>query len=322
VNETVERRNGTPRLSVIVPVYNDPSGIRTTLESVTAQTYPAENYEVVAVDNGSTDGTREVIRAFAGLYENVHLVVEDDVQGSYAARNEGIEFASGEVIAFIDADMTVDEDWVASVLASHEEHGWEYMGCAIETYVEGERTLGALYDHLLGGFPVERYMKEKGFTVTACLVVTREVFDEVGRFDERYTSQGDGEFGKRVREAGFVQHFEPEITMYHPTRTDLRAWLGKQVRIGRGAAQHRRFHPKYSEDGSPIAIGRFLPPNPLGFARRIPDGADPTAREVGLLYGVDYLSKLARTAGAITESIEQRLENRYGRVRSFDGREE
>ncbi len=310
VRGTDTQRDGLPTLSVVVPVYNDPRGIRTTLESVAEQTYPAESYEVLAVDNGSTDGTGEVIRAFAGLYDHVHLVVEDELQGSYAARNEGVENACGSLVAFLDADMTVEEDWAESVVASHERHGWDYMGAPVETYIEGERTIGAVYDDLLGGFPVEQYMTEKGFTVTASLAVTREVFDEVGSFDERYTSQGDGEFGKRVREAGFVQHYEPAITVYHPTRTDLRAWLRKQVRIGRGAAQHRRFHPGYSDDGSLIALGRFLPPNPVSFHRRLADATDPTARRLLTLYGVDYLSKLARTAGAIVESIDLRRSER------------
>ncbi|MFC6905717.1 glycosyltransferase [Halalkalicoccus tibetensis] len=301
-----EESGAEPRLSVVIPVYNDPRGIRETLESVAEQTYPTGEYEVLAVDNGSTDGTREVIRAFASFYGNVHLLVEDDVQGSYAARNEGIRQARGELVSFVDADMTVEDDWAESIVASYDEHGWDYMGYPIESYIKGRETLGAVYDRLLGGFPVERYMREKGFTVTASLVVTRELLEAVGPFDERYVSQGDGEFGKRVREAGFDQRFEPGITAYHPTRADLRAWLKKQVRIGRGAAQHRRFHPELSDDDSPFTIRRLLPPRPGQFYRRLAEATDPTPRRAMALYGVDYLSKLARTAGAIAERIDRR----------------
>ncbi|WP_255169131.1 glycosyltransferase [Natrononativus amylolyticus] len=306
---TTARESGTkPILSVVVPVYNDPRGIRETLESVTAQTYPAEAYEILAVDNGSTDGTREVIRAFESFHDTVRLLVEDEIQGSYAARNEGIEHARGEIVSFVDADMTVEEDWAESIVASYEEHGWDYMGCPVELYVERE-TLTATYDRTLGGFPVEQYMRERNFTGTGSLSVRREVFDAVGRFDERIVSQGDGEFGKRVAEAGFDQHFEPEITMYHAARSDLRAWLRKQVRIGRGAIQKQVYYPERTEGAErvhPLHPRKFLPPNPLGFYERLTAReARPSGREIAGLYAIDSLSKLARTGGGILEWIEQ-----------------
>jgi glycosyltransferase AglI len=295
-------------LSAVIPVYDDPRGIRMTLESVADQTYSANSYEVLAVDNGSTDGTREVIRSFASFHDHVHLLVEDEIQGSYAARNEGIRHARGELVSFVDADVTVEENWAESVVASFKEHGWDYMGCTIELYVEGEETLGSTYDELLGGFPVERYMEERDFTVTACLSIRRAVFDVVGLFDERIISQGDGEFGKRVADAGFDQHFEPGITMYHSARSDLRAWLRKQVRIGRGAVQKRTYYPERTEEREavhPLHPRKFLPPRPWGFHARLIDATDPTLREVGALYAIDYLSKLARTGGGIYEWVEQ-----------------
>jgi glycosyltransferase AglI len=315
---TADESGAEPVLSVIIPVYNDPKGIRMTLESVVEQTYPAGSYEVLAVDNGSTDGTREVIRAFAGLYENVHLFVHDDVQGSYAARNEGIEHARGEIVSFIDADMTVDEDWAESVVASHERHGWDYMGAPVELYVEGEETLTAAYDRALGGFPVEQYMREREFAGTGSLSIRKGVFDSVGVFDDRIISQGDGEFGKRVAEAGFVQHFEPEITMYHAARTDLRAWLRKQVRIGRGAMQKRAYYPERTEDAErthPLHPRKFLPPKPWDFYRRLTAATEPTVRETVGLYAIDYASKLARTGGGIAEWIDQSREGESPRGR-------
>ena len=125
-------------ISVVIPVYNDSEGIRTTLESLTAQTYPTNAYEVLVVDNGSADDTREVVQEYCERYPGlVSLLVEDEIQSSYAARNRGIERACGSLVAFIDADMTVEPTWAESVVASRREHGWDYMGCRIETYVEG-----------------------------------------------------------------------------------------------------------------------------------------------------------------------------------------
>jgi glycosyltransferase AglI len=294
-----------PMLSVVIPVYNDPKGIRMTLETLVEQTYPTDEYEILAVDNGSTDGTPEVVRAFAGFYDHVDLLIEDEIQGSYAARNEGIRHAQGEVISFIDADVTVEEAWAKSVVDSFESYGWDYMGCRIETYTKDGETLGAVYDQLLGGFPVEEYLERHNFAVTACLSVHRNVFDAVGTFDDRIRSHGDEEFGKRVHEAGFEQYFEPEIIAYHPTRSTLRAWLEKQFRIGRGAMEIQKYHPEKSKRSSPFALRRFLPTRPRGFYTRLTDATNPNPRLAVVLYLIDYLSKLARTAGSVYERAKQ-----------------
>ena len=288
-------------ISVVVPVYNDPEGIRTTLESLTAQTYPVDAYEVLVVDNGSGDDTREVVQEYCERHPDlVSLLVEDEIQSSYAARNRGIERARGSLVAFIDADMTVEPTWAESVVASHREHGWDYMGCRIETYVEGEDSLTATYDRAMG-FTVQRYLDQANFAVTACLTVTKSVFDSVGRFDARLISGGDGEFGQRVHAAGFDQCYDPDITVYHPARTTLRAWLEKQFRVGRGSIQRRRYHPQRSGSAHPLAPRKFLPLRPGRFHARLTDRADPTVTETVALYGLGYLSKLARTAGGVYE---------------------
>ena len=90
-----------PFVSVIVPVYNDPEGIRDCLTALSEQSYPDDRYEVIVVDNGSTDSTRSVISEFPVTFR-----IEDEIQGSYAARNTGIANAHGDVFGFVDADCT------------------------------------------------------------------------------------------------------------------------------------------------------------------------------------------------------------------------
>ena len=97
----------SPFVSVIVPVYNDAQRIWKCIESLLQQTYPRQKYEVIIIDNGSTDETRTVIQKYP-----VKLLIEDKIQNSYAARNKGIKNACGEVIAFTDADCIPDSDWI------------------------------------------------------------------------------------------------------------------------------------------------------------------------------------------------------------------
>lgn len=302
VIRTDEHPTEGPKFSVVIPVYNDPDGIRLTLESVTGQTYSTDNYEILAADNGSDDRTRDVIETYCERYPDlVTLLVEDEIQGSYAARNKGVRHASGDLLAFIDADMTVRADWLESLAASHRKHGWDYAGCEMAVYTECE-TWTARYDKNLWGFPVEQHLRERNFVQTACLTATRRVFDTVGLFDARMTSTGDQEFGKRVHAAGFDQQFISRVTMYHPARTDLHSWLKKQMRLGRGAIELRHLHPEFAEATAPTNLRRFLPPHPGRFRARLTDGLDdPSLTEIAALYALDTVSKYARTVGSICE---------------------
>jgi len=101
--------------SIIVPVYDDSAGISQTLDSLLKSCKRCDR-RIYVIDNGSTDDTRDVIQSYTADHDNVHLLVEGEIQGSYAARNKGIEHADGDVLAFLDADETVDEDWLDTAL--------------------------------------------------------------------------------------------------------------------------------------------------------------------------------------------------------------
>lgn len=249
-----------PALSVVVPVYNDPAGVRETLRSLTEQRCSTDRYEVLVVDNNSTDSTTDVIAEFEDRYPNVVVgLSETDVQSSYAARNTGIEHARADVIAFVDADMTVDPTWVDAVCGVFERSSVDYLGYEVELYApDGERTFWAQYD-LATGLPVEHYLRTKQFAPTCALAVRATVFDAVGLFDESLVSGGDKEFGRRVDDAGFEMGFEASITVRHPARTTFREHVKKARRIGRGQMQLWERHRLAAH---PLSPTRVLPPSP------------------------------------------------------------
>lgn len=295
--------SATPSVSIVVPVYNDPEGVRVTLESLTALCYPRDCYEVLVVDNASTDETPAVVESFATDHENVSLLFEREVQSSYAARNTGIERAAGEVLAFVDADMHVDPDWLSQAMAELERSGADYMGCDVELYTPEDPTLADRYD-ALSGFDIERYVEELSFAPTCCLVVRREVIDAVGPFDKRLVSSGDLEFGNRVADAGYDLHYAEGVRMYHPTRSSLASNLKKSVRIGKGRYQLSRYYPE--RYGSPLRHlfnpVRYLPPIPWLLGETFRDWEALSTREKLSLYAIGTLTSFARSYGRVTEA--------------------
>ena len=242
--------------SIVVPVYNDPDGIRSTLDALLTQD-TTHDYRIHVVDNASTDRTLDAVRTYDD--DRITLLHETDVQSSYAARNTGIRHSDAEILAFVDADMTVPEDWLESALDAVYAADADYMGCNVELTLPDDPPLPARYDHHTG-FPVEGYLQSQRFAPTCCLFVRREVFEDVGLFDHRLESGGDKEFGNRVHDAGYDLHFAEGATMSHPTRDSLRAHMKKDRRVGRGLCQLQRFHPdRYGTPG--------VPPRPSGIKR-------------------------------------------------------
>ncbi|WP_225335386.1 glycosyltransferase [Halomicrobium urmianum] len=302
-----ETDDDAPAASVIVPVYNDPAGIDRTLSAVTDQTVPDSEYEVLAVDNGSTDGTRSVIEDYCRRHPDlVDLVVEDEVQGSYAARNAGIERARGEVFAFADADAGVERTWLASALDALEEA--DYVGFDVRIDESLDAGPVVAYNHV-AEFTVERDLRRDRFVPTCCLAVRRRVVEEVGPFDERFVSSGDVEFGRRVHAAGFETAYEPSVTVYHPAR-NARELIGKYVRIGRGIEQRQRLYPERFEARPVVDWRALLPTISPGQLRDSADevqadvDADLSLPTLAVFYLLDQLLVLATTAGRLAERVD------------------
>ncbi|ELZ46334.1 glycosyltransferase AglI [Halorubrum coriense DSM 10284] len=296
--------DGLPLVSVVVPVYNDPDGIEATLDALRRQTAPGERYEVIVVDNGSTDETRDVVREHlaGGTFDGLRLFVEDDVQSSYAARNAGISAASGSVVAFVDADMVVDPGWVETVAREMAATDAEYLACDVQLFTTGEEGTVAKYNRLKD-LNVERLVEELSFGPTCSLVVTRALLEDVGGFDARIQSSGDLEFGNRVAASGRELRYTTDVVAYHPTRTTLGALLRKSRRLGRGKTQLRRYHPE--RYGRPILAAlnpaAFLPPRPSFMRRSVRDWTELPVRQQVVFLLLSYVASLAKAYGQLLE---------------------
>lgn len=210
-------------LSVVLCSYNRADSLAIALGTVVAQVPSAEfDFEVVVVDDGSTDHTAAVVaRAAASAPMPVRHVFEGSRGGIAVARNRGVAEARGNWIVFFDDDQLAAPDWLAQLHAVAVSHGAKCVGGArrLELPESVLRGLGPICRGILGenlyqGAPAELTGKE--LPTTGSLLISKEIFDAVGSFDTSLTSSGeDAELIGRARRAGFAIWTAPDSMVSH-----------------------------------------------------------------------------------------------------------
>jgi len=169
----------TPKVSVIIPTYNSAQYICETLDSVLAQTY--KDYEIIVVDDGSTDNTREVLKPYMSKIKYIYK----ENGGPASARNVGIKNARGEYIAFLDSDdIWLPEKLEKQIeyLQSNPDIALVYSDC-IRFNENGVCQRKSNVYHLREGYIFFKLL-EGNFITTSTVIVRRECLDKVGYFDE------------------------------------------------------------------------------------------------------------------------------------------
>ncbi len=223
-----------PFVSVIIPVLNDCERLSRCLTALREQEYPQDMYEVVVVDNASS----EDIKGLAEKFKCARYVLEP-MPGPAAARNAGIGAARGKVLAFTDSDCSPAKDWVArgvSRLSSLPKCG--LVAGKIELYYkDSERATSVeLYD-TVSYLGQKRYVEKYRFGATANLFTSREVIDKVGVFNStlfKTASGEDAEWGERVFAAGYKQAYADNVRVLHPATHSFLELYRKTKRITLG----------------------------------------------------------------------------------------
>jgi cellulose synthase/poly-beta-1,6-N-acetylglucosamine synthase-like glycosyltransferase len=229
-----------PGVSVIVPVRDGFDLLRRCVDALLAQDYPADRFEVIVVDNGSASSPSAV------LPEDPRLtVLAEPGPGSYRARNLALGVATGEILAFTDADCLPAPDWLR-VAVDHlvERPDVDMIGGRVElAYRAGGPRNGPEWFEFNEGFPQDRYVRN-GFAVTANMITRRSVVDRVGPFDAELVSGGDAEWGRRVRDAGGVQSYVARAVVAHPARDTWAELRTKTVRTTGGIVRKTARRPR------------------------------------------------------------------------------
>jgi GT2 family glycosyltransferase len=307
-----------PFVSVVVPVLNDARRVARCIDALLAQSYPRDRYEVLVVDNGSTDDTRAAIRG-----RPVTLLVEDRTTGSYAARNKGVRAARGEVIAFTDADCTPVPDWIEQGVRALAAEAADLAGGHVRFVYAAQPSAAEVYDSLTN-MQHERNIRERSVAKTANLFVRGAVFAVVGPFPDTMQSGGDVYWTGRATALGRRLVYAPRAEVAHPARR-LRELLAKQYRVGQGhydryvleaaAALPRGAHehaPRHATTPRPFL--HSLRPRPLSFIRAGMQRHGLTAGPARLLHvwAVGLLCRLTTALGSAGRWSQYRGSDRRG----------
>ncbi|MEM9816514.1 MAG: glycosyltransferase [Cyanobacteria bacterium P01_D01_bin.6] len=219
-----------PLVSVIIPVFNDTAGLQQCLVALDSQTYPQSRYEVIVIDNGS-----DQIQAIESLVANHRTtrLVHESTPGSYAARNRGIAVATGEILAFTDADCIPNDDWLmtgVTTLTSISNCGLVAGRIKMLLQNPTRPTAVELYESIRA-LPQNEFVNQAHFGATANIFTYRQVFHTVGLFDSSLKSSGDLEWGQRVYAAGYQQVYAEACLVQHPTHTTLQSFCARARRL-------------------------------------------------------------------------------------------
>jgi glycosyltransferase involved in cell wall biosynthesis len=205
-----------PPLSVIIPVRNSPDDLRVCLDSLQASSY--KDYEVIVVDDASTDGTPDV-----AAKRGAQIVRLQRQSGPAAARNRGAEVARGDILLFLDADVCVHPDTLHQVIATFEQNPAVDATFGSYDTQPYARNFLSQYKNLFHHFVHQQGREEASTFWSGCGAIKRSVFLEMGGFDTRYGRPciEDIELGVRLRRAGRIIRLNKRIQVTHLKRWTL-----------------------------------------------------------------------------------------------------
>ena len=210
----------TPLVSVVMCTYNRAELLRTAIASLIGQQVDFE-YEIVLIDNGSTDHTYEVLRsAIESSPIPIRSVIEPK-PGVSAARNRSLRESRGKWIASIDDDEVADPNWLQQLLATARTHGVRCVGGRVALQLPDETIAGLspVCRDLLGESALGEYERPYTRRITpgaGNVLIHRSVFEEVGGFDEDAREGGeDYDLFRRTLQAGIKAWYTPRAVVHH-----------------------------------------------------------------------------------------------------------
>jgi glycosyltransferase involved in cell wall biosynthesis len=229
--------------SVVACTHNRAHYLPDLIASLRAQDYPAQDFEIIIVDNASIDGTRAIVEQLQNDHEPPLRYVHEPITGANRARNAGAKAANGEIVAYIDDDAIAEPDWLERLARSFERTPDEVvcLGGGVQLLWENGNRPSWLANELDGYYSstsqigeTPRYLNGSECPILANMAVRRESLLALDGFDpsldrvgKNLLSNAEAEFCAKVRDAGLRVYFEPSARVWHkvPAGRATKRWL-------------------------------------------------------------------------------------------------
>lgn len=219
--------------SIVVPTYNRLSQLKLALQSIFNQ--DLDDYEVIVVDDGSTDGTEQYLKSLAK--PKLKLICQNN-KGPAAARNAGIRLAQGKYIVFTDDDCTIPLNWLSSFKKVFESNEVDIIGGAVRNSNK-KNIYSEVSQHITNYFVM--YLNQEGksspFLTSNNIAYQADVLKKSGGFDERFKKAGGEEraLNWKILSTGGKSVYAPDILVDHSHEMDLSGFIRQQLNYGRGS---------------------------------------------------------------------------------------
>jgi GT2 family glycosyltransferase len=224
--------HAAPRVSIIILTHDNLTFTKLCLESILANT-DYSDYEIVIVDNASTDGTPDYLRELAASYPHVRVSFNDSNRGFAAANNQGLAMAKGDVLVLLNNDTIVAPGWLTSLVRHLADPSVGAVGPVTNCIgneaqvVSSYRTYGEFLK-----FAAEHVASHRGecfeirMLVMFCLAMRRDVFERVGDLDERFVGAmfEDDDYAMRLRAGGFRLLCAEDAFVHHFGQASIGKW--------------------------------------------------------------------------------------------------
>jgi glycosyltransferase involved in cell wall biosynthesis len=229
-----------PTVSIVVPTYNRSHFIERAFSSLVEQDYPKDRFEIIVVDDGSSDRTPEILRRFQEEHSFFRYFSKTN-KGPAAARNLGIRHAKGEIILFIDDDCLADKTWVRELIGDYEDEQVGGVAGRIRYVPPDNNIANQFAARSDGGGQAFCANGEIDFFITANASFRRDVINQVGGFDETFphAAHEDVDLSHRVKQAGWKLVYAGDAVVHHYHYHNLKGDLKKWYQVGNAEALYQ-----------------------------------------------------------------------------------
>ncbi len=254
---------GWPSISVIVCSYNGERTIRQCLDGLLRLNYP--KYDVIVVDDGSTDATAEIARKYP------FRIIRTENQGLSTARNTGLQAATGEIVAYIDDDAYPDPDWLNYLAVTF--RTTDHVGVGGPNIPPPGDGLIADCVAVAPGGPTRVLVSDREAEhIPGCNMAFRKsCLESIGGFDAKFRVAGDDvDVCWRLQERGWSLGFSPAAVVWHHRRNSVKSYWRQQKAYGKAEALlEAKWPERYNTAGHPTWAGRIYVPGISRTARGV-----------------------------------------------------